>query len=104
MIVRFEAGADRADRRRARAEAGAQEFTSLGRGFQLLGLQSGQDAGESVEQLKANPDVADAARDGYSVLHAAPDDTYFSELWGLDNTGLNIGGVATSTRAPTSMR
>ena len=97
VIVRFEAGADRADRRQARAEAGAQEFTSLGRGFQLLGLQSGQDAGESVEQLKANPDVADAARDGYSVLHAAPDDTYFSELWGLDNTGLNIGGVATST-------
>ena len=38
------------------------------------------------------------SRDGYSVLHATqPNDPLFNQLWGLDNKGLNIGGVEAST-------
>ena len=98
VIVRFKAGADRAERRQAREEVATQDFTSLGRRFQLLALEPGQPPDAAVESLKSNPDVAEAARDGYSVLHdTTPDDQFFPLLWGLDNQGTNVGGVASST-------
>ncbi len=53
---------------------------------------------QAVAELKNNPDVANASRDGYSALHATqPNDSLFDHLWGLDNRGLNVGGVGSST-------
>lgn len=98
VIVRWAAGTGRTDRLKARAEVGTEDFANLGSAkFQVLDLAKGQDPDQAVRDLKANPNVADASRDGYSVLHAnEPNDPLFNQLWGLDNKGLNIGGVTSS--------
>ncbi len=99
MIVRWEAGSSRADRSDARASVDTTEDSpSLGKRFQVLGLTDGQDPDAAVAALKDDPAVADAARDGYSELQAnEPNDPLFDQLWGLDNKGLNVGGVGSST-------
>ncbi len=98
VIVRWEAGTSRADRVEARASAGAEDASSLGRRFQVLEIGPGEDVDAAVATLQADPAVAGAEPDGYSELQAAtPNDPRFNELWGLDNQGLNVGGVATST-------
>jgi subtilisin family serine protease len=98
VIVRWEAGSSRAERAEARAEVGAADSANLGKRFHLLGLPDGADAAAAVAELEKDPAVADAERDGYSVLQLnEPNDPLFNQLWGLDNKGLNIDGVASST-------
>lgn len=96
VIVRFRAGLDAADREQVRDEVGAQDFQGLGRRFQVVTLAEGADPQRAVAELSANPDVLDASRDGYAEL-LATNDPLFDQLWGLQNQGLNVGGVATST-------
>ena len=98
IIVRFTPDAAAADRFTAREAVDAKAFTSLGRRFQLLTLPPGADPDAVVAELQGNPDVADAARDGYGELFAnEPNDALFDQLWGLDNKGLDIDGVSPST-------
>ncbi len=98
VIIRWEAGTTRAERKETRDAVGTTDSTGLGQRFQLLEFADGQDPDATVAALKADPAVADAERDGYSELQATtPDDPRFNELWGLDNQGLNVGGVSTST-------
>lgn len=98
VIVRWEPGVDRTERAEVRDEAGADQAAGLGRRFQLLTLADGVDPDEAVAALRSSPDVAGAQRDGYSVLHAnQPNDPLFNQLWGLDNQGLNVDGVSSST-------
>ena len=98
VIVRWESDATRADRAQARSAVEAEDVTSLGKRFQVLALEEGQDPDAAVAALRGDPAVAAAARDGYSELQATqPNDPLFNQLWGLDNQGLNVGGVASST-------
>ena len=98
VIVRWEADSSRAERAQARAAIETEDFAGLGKRFQVLALAEGQDAAAAVAALERDPAVADAAVDGYSQLHAtSPDDPRFSELWGLDNQGLAVGGVPSAT-------
>jgi hypothetical protein len=49
---------------------------------------------ETVEaSLRGNPDVASFQRDALVAGQVLPNDSSFTELWGLDNTGQN-GGTA----------
>jgi subtilisin family serine protease len=99
IIVHWESGVGRAARVQVREEVNTQGFQNLGNSrFQLLTLAEGQDPNEAVRELRGTPGVADVSRDGFSVLHApAPNDPLFGQLWGLENKGLNIGGVSPST-------
>jgi subtilisin family serine protease len=88
-------GADHADRTEARADADVSFTASLGDpDFQLVRVQPGQTVGEAIVELEADPAVAVAERDGYSVPTALPDDPLLGQLWGLRNTGVGVGGFS----------
>ncbi len=92
VIVQWAPSADRGDRLDARAEADVTAGRTLGDpDFQLVKVESGQTAGEAIEQLEADPAVLVAERDGYDVPQAVPNDPLFGQLWGLRNLGGAVG-------------
>jgi subtilisin family serine protease len=94
-IVQWVPGADHADRVEARADAGVSFAATLGDpDFQLVHVQAGQTVAEAVTELEADPAVAVAERDGYSVPAALPNDPLLDQLWGLRNTGVGIEGFS----------
>jgi thermitase len=66
-------------------------------GDELVGISSGYSTTAAITKLEANPNVIYATAD--SIIHEAaaaglPDDTDFSQLWGLDNSnGVDIDAV-----------
>ncbi len=95
VIVEWAAGADHGDRVEARNDAEVDFKSDLGnRSFQLVEVEPGQTARDAVRELKADPAVAVAERDGYSAPNAIPNDPLFGELWGLQNQGFGIDGFA----------
>ena len=95
VILRFRAGVDATDRAQA-VDGISEDAASLGKRFQVVTLAEGVDIKQAVAELKSNPDVLDATPDGYSEPLATNDPLY-NQLWGLQNQGLNIGGVSSST-------
>ena len=92
-IVQWAPDTDHADRIEARADAEVSFTANLGDpDFQLVHVQAGQTVAGAVAELEADPAVAVAERDGYSVPAALPDDPLLGQLWGLRNTGTGIGG------------
>jgi subtilisin family serine protease len=97
LIVEWTAGADHADKVAVRSDADVGFESDLGsRDFQLVEVEPGQSAADAIAELRADPAVAVAERDGYSALNSVPDDPLFGELWGLQNTGTGIDGVASA--------
>lgn len=95
VIVEWAAGADHGDRVEARNDAEVDFKSNLGnRSFQLVEVEPGQTARDAVRELKTDPAVAVAERDGYSAPNAIPNDPLFGELWGLQNQGSGIDGFA----------
>lgn len=98
VIVRWAPGSTRAQRADARAEVGSEDVANLGKRFAVITLPGDDDSNAALASLRSDPAVSDADFDGYSVLHAnEPNDPLFNQLWGLDNQGLSINGVASST-------
>lgn len=95
VIVEWAADADHADRVAARSDAEVDFAGDLGnRSFQLVEVEPGQTAADAVRELEADPSVAVAERDGYSAPNLVPNDELFSQLWGLQNSGLGINGFS----------
>ncbi len=93
MIVEWAAGASPVERRAAREEADVDFATDLGsRRFQLVETEPWQTPREAVRELEVDPAVLLAQRDGYDGLDSVPNDPFFGQLWGLQNTGLGIEG------------
>lgn len=93
LIVQWEPGVDRVERSEARAEAGVELGGDLGnREFQLLESEPGQATGEAIQALRENPAVAVAERDSLVGTDAVPNDPFFSQLWGLSNSGFGVAG------------
>jgi thermitase len=94
-IVRFEAGASRAERRDARAAAAVRfdESLILPRG-ELVEVEG--PVGAAVRRLERQPDVAYAQPNFRYRTTAveAPDDTFFGQLWGLSDPALPNPGVS----------
>ncbi len=98
VIVRWAPGSSGAERAAARADAGVEDAQSLGKRFAVLGLPDDVDADAALAALEKDPAVAAAEFDSYAtVQNTTPNDPLFDQLWGLDNQGLNINGVASST-------
>ncbi|NLT07875.1 MAG: S8 family serine peptidase, partial [Solirubrobacterales bacterium] len=94
VIVQWAPGADRGDRVGARGDADVALARTLGdRDFQLLEPRPGQSTAAAIAELRSDPAVVLATRDGYDALHAVPNDPLFGELWGLRNLGLGVGGA-----------
>jgi subtilisin family serine protease len=93
LIVEWEAGADHIDKVAARAGAEVGFAGDLGnRDFQLVEVEPGQVAVDAIAELRADPTVAVAERDGYSALDSIPNDPAFGQLWGLRNSGAGVQG------------
>jgi subtilisin family serine protease len=95
VIVEWAAGASHTDRLDAREGAEVDFATDLGnRTFQLVKVEPGQSTHEAIAELRADPAVVAAQRDGWSALNAVPNDPLFGQLWGLENTGVGIDGFS----------
>ncbi|MEJ2100429.1 MAG: S8 family serine peptidase, partial [Desulfobacterales bacterium] len=64
-------------------------------GYQLVKLPPGADIEEALELYLDDPDVENAEPN--YIVHAdisPPNDTYFSQLWGLNNTSQDVKGIS----------
>lgn len=94
VIVQWAPGASPAERQAARAEADVDFTADLGsRRFQLVETEPGQTPRAAIRDLRADPAVVLAERDGYATADAVPDDPLFGQLWGLRNTGQGVWGA-----------
>ncbi len=112
IIVVYKEGASILDKRKARslvlariADMNSDEIDDKYRhlidgrlaNFKLSGKISTK---EAIEKLKANPAVLYAEPDYIVSAAVIPDDTRFSELWGMHNTGQTGGTVDADIDAP----
>ena len=100
VIVHWDSGVGRTARAQVRGDVNTEDFRNLGNArFQLLTLAEGQDPDQAVRELRANPDVASASRDRFSVLRTPPNPTTPCSIsFGVwTSRGLNVGGVGSST-------
>ncbi|HEU0018670.1 MAG TPA: S8 family serine peptidase [Thermoleophilaceae bacterium] len=92
-IVRFEPGTTASERLVARTAAGVGFDRSVPIGRTQVVAVEGSVAG-AVEKLERQPDVAYAQPNyRYHALAAAPNDTFFSSLWGLESSATPNPGV-----------
>ncbi len=63
-------------------------------GAQLVKLPDSMSVEQALEIYNNDPDVEYAEPNYYRYATATPNDTDFSELWGLENTGLPVNGTA----------
>ena len=96
LVVRFRPGAAAAERRSLNAAQGASEKRRLlvPRAF-LLRLAKGRDVPAAARAYERNPNV-EFAHPNYIAepVSTTPNDSSFSLLWGLHNTGQTVNGVA----------
>jgi thermitase len=95
LIVRFDSGATAADRLDARKGARADFERKLPvQGMQLVEVESGQSVAAAERALESADGVLYAEPNATRSVFLRPNDPYFSQLWGLENTGQSIRGVS----------
>jgi subtilisin family serine protease len=95
VIVRFEPGTPARERAEARDDADVRvEETLPLPNTQLVTPEAGVSPDEAAEQLERSPAVRyaepDAPRRAFAVV---PNDRFFRQQWGLNNTGQSVGGT-----------
>ena len=95
VIVRFESGTPAGERAEARDDADVRvEETLPLPNTQLVAPEAGVSPDEAAEQLERSPAVRyaepDAPRRAFAVV---PNDRFFRQQWGLNNTGQSVGGT-----------
>ncbi|MEK6271519.1 MAG: S8 family serine peptidase [Actinomycetota bacterium] len=94
VIVRFEQGASRSDRAETMRAAGASlERKLLLSRTELVEVTAGEEK-EAAAKLGRDPKVLYAEPNAIVHEDATPNDTRFAHLWGLNNTGQQVDGVA----------
>ena len=95
ILVRFKPGASAATKAAAHgknkptSEHGFKHFD----GLKLFKLAPGLDVNTAIEHYKKNPNVLYAEPDNIVGLDST-NDTSFTELWGLNNTGQTVNGTS----------
>jgi subtilisin family serine protease len=93
LIVKFLDSASKA----TVAAAGGQMIKSFAGGegrVQHVKLNKGETVEAALERYRHNPAVEYAEPNYIYQLAAIPNDTQFTSLWGLRNTGQNVNGIA----------
>ncbi len=97
LLVQFRPGAGKDAIAAAKAAAGVIadpiETWKLLPGVEHLAVERGVRVEEALKVLAASPIVEYAEPDHIANLHANPNDTYYSLLYGMNNTGQTIGSV-----------
>jgi len=102
LLVRFRAGTPRAWQEGAHAGLKAQvlrRYRSVGN-LALVRLPQGMSVEEAVKLYRRDPNVLYAEPDYLLYADVIPNDTSFSELWGLHNTGQSGGTPDADIDAP----
>jgi subtilisin family serine protease len=63
-------------------------------GVQHVKLPKGMTVEEALEIYRSDPDVEYVEPNYLRYATATPDDTFFTNLWGLHNSGQNVNGTA----------
>ena len=93
VLVAFQPGLAAADRRAAHAsEHGQVENTMDWLNLDVVRLPDGDDPVAAAARYEHNPNVAFAEPNWKVGLTSTPDDTLFSDQWGLHNTGQAVTG------------
>jgi thermitase len=93
VIVRFKQGASRSGRLAAKGHADASlERKLLLARTELVEVAEGEEK-EAVARLEQDPNVLYAEPNAILHEEATPNDTRFTDLWGLNNTGQQVDGV-----------
>ena len=99
VIVRYEQGASRSERAAAMGEAEANlERKLLLPRTELVEVPEGEES-EAAATLERDPNVVYAEPNAIVHEEATPNDTRFTRLWALNNTGQQVDGVAGSADA-----
>lgn len=102
VLVKFREGPDRTHMDKAHYYIGAIKKHGFGRiRTDHVRLPKGMTVEDAVKRYKEDPDV-EYAEPNY-IVHAmatTPDDTSFTQLWGLNNTGQNGGTFDADIDAP----
>ena len=94
VIVRFKPGASATDRSAATRLGGATFDRALLLSRTDVVRVSPGDEAAAIRRLQDNPDVEFAQRNNVLRATATPNDSRFTDLWGLNNTGQPANGVA----------
>jgi subtilisin family serine protease len=95
VVVRFEAGADAAERAAARQAADVEDPERLpAPGLEVVQPEPGVTVRESIAALERSPAVVYAEPDLPRRAFATADDRFFALQWALRNTGQTVGGTA----------
>ena len=93
VIARFELGASRSDRAAAIGDADAAlERKLLLPRARLLEVTPGTER-QAVAKLERDPNVLYAEPNAVVRAEVTPNDTRFTDLWGLNNTGQEVDGI-----------
>jgi subtilisin family serine protease len=96
LIVRFRPGTSAADRVVTRRRLGATELRSLlVPRLHLVKVAEGRPVADAVRAFERDPNVQYAEPNYLRELASTtPNDALFPQLWGLNNTGQTVNGVA----------
>ena len=97
VIVRFAPGTDARERGEARADADVRRQAVLPlAGAEVVDPEAGVGVAQAVRDLERDPRVLYAEPNASRVAFATPNDRFFGQQWGLQNTGqvvANSGGT-----------
>lgn len=96
LLVRFKPGVSASDQTKIHKAIGASETRSLlVARTKLVRVHGNQSLDSAIRKYESHPLVEYAEPNSISELASViPNDTHFSSLWGLNNTGQRVNGVA----------
>ncbi len=101
IIVKFRASVSVSSRGELVNQYAGRIKKSLGRNkeFHVISLKPGQTVDQVLAQFKADPNVEIAEPDYIARIQAVPNDTFYSNLWGLKNSGQSVNGTTGTSGA-----
>ena len=95
MLVKFRAGLPEEGRFASHSRIGAERIDKVGtRAIDRIKLPEGVSVEQAVQMYKEDPDIEYAEPNYLIKASVIPNDTFFNQLWGLDNTGQIIEGIS----------
>ncbi|MEK6748701.1 MAG: Calx-beta domain-containing protein [Pseudomonadota bacterium] len=101
ILVKFQPGMTALDIANSHGAINIQSQTNFSSvdGLKAFTLPPGQNLATAIAHYQKNPNVVYVEPDYELSFTAAPNDTSFGNLWGLDNTGQTVNGTASTTDA-----
>ena len=96
IIVKFKASVSVSSRSELANQYASRIKRTLGvkKEYHLISLKPGQTVQDALARFKADPNIEIAEPDYIAHIQAVPNDTFYSRLWGLKNSGQTVNGTA----------